>query len=43
MAESEFNKALKLDARHVMARQGLRTIREKQEQQKKGLFKRMFK
>jgi len=26
-----------------MARQGLRAIREKQEQQKKGLFKRMFK
>ncbi len=43
MAEAEFNKALKLDARYAMARQGLRTIREKQEQQKKGLFKRMFK
>lgn len=43
MAEAEFNKALKLDARHSMARQGLRSIREKQEQQKKGLFKRMFK
>lgn len=42
MAESEFNKALKLDARHAMARQGLRAIRDKQEQQKKGLFKRMF-
>ncbi len=43
MAESEFNKALKLDARHSRARQGLRTLRERQEQQKKGLFKRMFK
>jgi len=42
MAESEFNKALKLDARHAMARMGLRTIRDKQEQQKKSLFKRMF-
>lgn len=41
-AESEFNKALKLDARNAMARKGLRTLREKQEQQKKGLFKRMF-
>jgi len=43
MAEAEFNKALKLDARHVMARRGLRTLQEHQEQQKKGLFKRMFK
>lgn len=43
MAEAEFNKALKLDARLAMARQGLRSIREKQEQKKKGLFKRMFK
>jgi len=43
MAESEFNKALKLDARHTMARRGLRTLQEQQEQQKKGLFKRMFK
>lgn len=43
MAESEFGKALRLDARQAMARRGLRTLREKQEQQKKGLFKRMFK
>jgi CheY-like chemotaxis protein/tetratricopeptide (TPR) repeat protein len=43
MAESEFNKALKLDARLSMARKGLRTLQEQQEQQKKGLFKRMFK
>ena len=43
MAEAEFNKALKLDARHTMARRGLRTLQEQQEQQKKGLFKRMFK
>jgi CheY-like chemotaxis protein/tetratricopeptide (TPR) repeat protein len=43
MAESEFNKALKLDARLVMARRGLRNLQEHQEQQKKGLFKRMFK
>ncbi|HKL25114.1 MAG TPA: response regulator [Desulfuromonadales bacterium] len=43
MAEAEFGKALRIDARQAMARRGLRTIREKQEQQKKGLFKRMFK
>jgi CheY-like chemotaxis protein/tetratricopeptide (TPR) repeat protein len=43
MAEAEFNKALKQDARHAMARKGLRTLQEQQEQQKKGLFKRMFK
>jgi CheY-like chemotaxis protein/Flp pilus assembly protein TadD len=43
LAESEFNKALKLDARQSLARKGLRTLQEKQEQQKKGLFGRMFK
>ena len=43
LAEAEFNKALKLDARSMMARRGLRTLQEKQEQQKKGLFGRMFK
>ena len=43
MAEAEFTKALKLDARHALARKGLRTLQEQQEQQKKGLFKRMFK
>ena len=43
MAEAEFNKALKLDARHTMARRGIRTLQEQQEQRKKGLFKRMFK
>ncbi len=43
LAEAEFNKALKLDARSLLARRGLRTLREKQEQQKKGLFGRMFK
>ena len=42
-AEKLFNKALKQDARHALARKGLRTLREQQEQQKKGLFKRMFK
>jgi len=42
LAESEFNKALKLDARQLLARQGLRDIREKREQEKKGLFSRMF-
>ncbi len=43
MAEAEFNKALKLDARQTMARSGLRTMKEQQEKQNKGLFKRMFK
>ncbi len=43
MAEAEFNKALKLSASQAMARKGLRTLKEQQEQQKKGLFKRMFK
>lgn len=43
MAEAEFNKALKQDARQAMARKGLRALQEQQEKQKKGLFKRMFK
>ena len=43
LAEAEFNKALKLDARSMQARRGLRTLQEKKEQQKKGLFGRMFK
>lgn len=43
MAEAEFNKALKQDARHAMARRGLRALQEQQEQHKRGLFKRMFK
>ncbi len=42
LAEAEFNKALKLDARNALARSGLREIREKREQDKKGLFKKMF-
>jgi tetratricopeptide (TPR) repeat protein len=43
LAEAEFSKALKLDARSLPARRGLRVLQEKQEQQKKGLFGRMFK
>jgi DnaJ-class molecular chaperone len=43
LAEAEFNKALKLDARSQLARRGLRVLQEKREQQKKGLFGRMFK
>jgi tetratricopeptide (TPR) repeat protein len=43
MAEAEFSKALKLDERQMLARKGLRTLQEHQEQQKKGLFKRVFK
>jgi CheY-like chemotaxis protein/tetratricopeptide (TPR) repeat protein len=43
LAEAEFNKALKLDARSLLARRGLRALQEKREQQKKGLFGRIFK
>ncbi|PLX72898.1 MAG: response regulator, partial [Desulfuromonas sp.] len=42
LAEVEFNKALKLDARNSLARSGLRNLREKKEQEKKGLFRKMF-
>lgn len=42
LAEAEFGKAMKLDPRQKLARQGLRLIQEKREQEKKGLFKRMF-
>lgn len=42
IAEGEFNKALKLDARQQMARKGLRALQEKREQEKRGLFRRMF-
>ncbi|NIQ96365.1 MAG: response regulator [Desulfuromonadales bacterium] len=42
LAEAEFNKALKLNARNPMARKGLRLIQERREQEKKGLFRRMF-
>jgi tetratricopeptide (TPR) repeat protein len=42
LAEGEFNKALKLDARETLARKGLRALLEKREQEKKGLFRRMF-
>jgi tetratricopeptide (TPR) repeat protein len=41
-AEAEFSKALKLDAHHPMARQGMRLLQKRREQQKKGLFRRMF-
>lgn len=42
LAEGDFGKALKLDARHGLARRGLRTLQERREQDKKGLFRRMF-
>jgi tetratricopeptide (TPR) repeat protein len=42
LAEGEFGKALKLDARQMLARKGLRAIQEKRDQDKKGLFRRMF-
>jgi len=42
LAEGEFGKALKLDARQMMARKGLRSLQENREREKKGLFRRMF-
>jgi CheY-like chemotaxis protein len=42
LAEAEFNKALKVDARNGLARKGLRSMLEKREQEKKGLFRKMF-
>lgn len=42
LAEIEFNKALRLNARLSLARSGLRQIQEKREQENKGLFRRIF-
>ena len=42
LAEAEFSKALKIDARNNAARKGMRTLQEKREQDKKGLFRKMF-
>jgi CheY-like chemotaxis protein/tetratricopeptide (TPR) repeat protein len=42
LAESEFSKALRIDARNALARKGKRTLQEKREQDKKGLFRKMF-
>jgi tetratricopeptide (TPR) repeat protein len=42
LAESEFSKALRIDARNILARQGMRKLQEKREQDKKGLFRKMF-
>jgi len=42
LAESEFNKALRIDARNGVARKGMRSLQEKREQDKKGLFRKMF-
>jgi CheY-like chemotaxis protein/curved DNA-binding protein CbpA len=42
LAEGEFNKALKLDARQLLARKGLRNLQETRERERKGLFRRMF-
>lgn len=42
LAEGEFRKALRLDAREMHARRGLRTITERQEAEKKGILKRLF-
>ncbi len=42
LAEIEFNKALKLDARLPLARAGLRQLQEKREQESRGLLRRFF-
>jgi len=42
LAEGEFLKALKLNARERIAQTGLRQISERRESDKKGLFKRIF-
>lgn len=42
LAEAEFSKALKIDARNSTARKGMRSLQEKREQDKKGLFRKMF-
>ncbi len=42
LAEAEFNKALRIDARNNIARKGMRSLQEKREQDKKGLFRKMF-
>jgi len=42
LAESEFNKALRINSRQLLARQGVRAIQEKQDLEKKGLFRKMF-
>ncbi len=41
-AEAEFTRALKLDARQLHARQGMKRIEENREKNKKGLFWRIF-
>jgi CheY-like chemotaxis protein len=42
LAEGEFQKALKLNARDKVALSGVRAIAERRESEKKGLFKRIF-
>ena len=42
LAEGEFLKALKLNARECTAQAGLRLITEHRDTEKKGLFKRIF-
>lgn len=42
LAEGEFHKALRLDAREMNARRGLRTLAERQETTKKGLLRKFF-
>jgi len=42
LAESEFQKALRLNSRERLALSGMRVINERREAEKKGLFKRIF-
>ncbi|GFO61369.1 hypothetical protein GMST_36940 [Geomonas silvestris] len=42
LAESEFQKALRLNSRERLAQAGMRLINERREAEKKGLFKRIF-
>ncbi len=43
LAESEFNKALKLNPHNKIALKSMEQIRQKREEEKKGFFQRMFK
>lgn len=43
LAESEFNKALKLNPNNKIALKNMELIRQKREEEKKGFFQRMFK
>ncbi|HKK01170.1 MAG TPA: hypothetical protein VJ955_03300, partial [Desulfuromonadales bacterium] len=42
LAEVDFHKALKLDARHMLARRGLKAVEAKRDAERKGIFRRLF-